>query len=355
MTTRFFRKPGEAQPSRGARAMGKRDAPKIEWERRQHRAPTVLLVTLIAGLIGAGLWAARAPVQIYALANGTLEPRGEIVAVDSNISGRVTKVLVKPWGRVVKGQVLFELDARGTDATDGLLQQKILNTQLEESVRDMDLARSDWSEQSKQVGLLSSLYEVGATARLDLETAQAKQKRAAMTLDRARIHILALELQRDQLARRSQQLIRAPLTGLLTRLAVHGTAQMVQANSRLAEILPEGVPLEFRAALAESERPKVRAGARAEISWNGFPRSQYGVTSGKVIAISPSSSSTGSGGSANAAPSFELRIALDTLEIAHSNGRRAVPGLAGEVRVIANRKTALELAWDWLRGLNPWN
>jgi HlyD family secretion protein len=195
--------------------------------------------------------------------------------------------------------------------------------------------------------------------RLDLETARNKLRRAALILERNRIHIRSLKIQGDQGKRRSHLLIHAPVTGLLTRLVIRGNAQMVPAQARLAEILPDGVPLEFRAALPESERPKVRAGARAEISWNGFPRSQFGVTTGKVIAISPisstASSRTGSGGSANAAPSFELHIALDRLEIARSNGRRAVPGLAGEVRVIANRKTALELAWDWLRGLNPWN
>lgn len=172
-----------------------------------------------------------------------------------------------------------------------------------------------------------------------------------MTLDRARIRIRSLELQSDQLTHRSEQLTRAPLTGLLTRLAIRGTAQMVQSNSRLAEILPEGVPLEFQAALSETERPKVRVGARAEIPCNGSPRSQFGVTSGKVLAISPISS----GATPTTRTSFELRIAPDRLEIARSNGRRAVLGLAGEVRIIASRKMALELVWDWLRGLNPWN
>jgi multidrug resistance efflux pump len=354
MITRFLRKTDDTRLPREARATGKRDAPRIDWDRRQHRAPTVLVATLLVGLGATGLWASRAPVQIYALASGALEPRGEIVAIDSNASGRVTRVLIQPWQRVVKNQILFEIDATGADARDGKLQREILNSQLEESKRDLGLARADWAEQTKQVGVLESLYAVGATPRLDLETARSKLERVAMTLDRARVHIRSLELQRDQLARRSGLLIRAPVTGLLTRLAIRGTAQMVQSNSRLAEILPEGVPLEFRASLPESERPKVRVGARAEISWNGFPRSQFGVTSGRVVAISPVSSGPTSG-AISTGPSYELRVAPDRLEIARSNGRRAMPGLAGEVRVIASRKTMLGLAWDWLRGLNPWN
>lgn len=350
MTTRFFRKANDPQTAKDARVTGEREAPKIEWERRQHRAPTVLIATLLVGLIGAGLWASQAPVQVYALANGTLEPRGEVVAVDASVSGRVTKVLVKPWQRVIKNQVLFEFDATGADATDSKLQQAVLLTQLEAARRDMDLARSDWSEQHKQLAVLGSLYAVGAIPRLDLEMARAKLERTALTLDRTGLQMHSLELQSDQLERRRKMIVRAPVTGLLTRLSVRGTAQMVQLQSRLVEILPEGVPLEFRAVLPESERPKVRVGARAEISWNGFPRSQYGVTLGRVIAIAPVSNA-----SANAAPGFELRITLDKLEIARSNGRRVVPGLAGEVRIIASRKTALGLAWDWLRGLNPWN
>lgn len=351
MTTGFFRKTKGTQTVHDPQMVGKREAPKIEWERRQHRAPTVLVVTLLAGLVGAGLWASQAPVQIYALAVGTLEPRGEIVGVDASVSGRVTRVLVKPWQRVTKNQVLFEIDATGTDATDSKLQQDVLLAQLEEAERDAALIKNEWLEQSKQVSLIAELYGVGTVARLELETARTKLDRSKLTLQRSEIRIRSLGLQLQQLQRRSRLLMRSPSTGLLTQLTVRSTAQTVQAQSRLAEILPEGIPLEFRAVLPESERPKVRVGAKAEISWNGFPRTQFGVTNGKVLAISPISS----GATPATRTSFELRIVPDQLEIARSNGRRAVPGLAGEVRIIASRKTMLELAWDWLRGLNPWN
>lgn len=327
---------------------------RVEWERRQHRAPTVLVLLLLCALSGAVVWANFAVVQIYALAKGTLEPRGEMVALDSSLGGRVVQVLVKPWQRVTKNQVLFVLDATGADAADGRLQQQMLAAQLEETRRDTSLAQFEVRETQKQVQTLSSIFAVGGVARIDLEQAQAKLEQARLRLERALAHSQTLAVQTQQLQGRRGLTVRAPVTGLLTRLSVRGTAQMIEPRARLAEILPEGVPLEFRASLLESDRPKLRLDARAEISWNGFPRAQYGVTSGRVVGVAPFSSLV-----QGSSPVFEFRIAPDSFGLAGDragqNPRRLLPGMAGEARVIAERKTALVLAWEWLRGLNPWD
>jgi multidrug resistance efflux pump len=323
----------------------------IQWERRPNGAPTAITGALLLIVLAAGWWASTTHVQIYALSQGSLQPQGELRMIDSSVTARVTRMAVKPWQHVKRGQVLFVLDATGADGRDGQLQLAGLTAQLEEARRDLNLADSVRREQIRQVRLLEPLYAVGAIARVELETARVKLEQARFGRDRAGSRVEANRLQLVSLTRKRELEVRATVDGIISKLGVQGASQVVMAGARLAEVLPDGVPLEFRALLVESERPKVQLGARAEISWNGYPRSQHGVTSGRVVGISPTTNLVGPG--EKQANVFEVRIQPESLLIPRSNGKRALPGLAGEARVIAVQKSVMWLAWDWLRGIIP--
>jgi len=134
--------------------------------------------------------------------------------------------------------------------------------------------------------------------------------------------------------------------GLLSAktLSVERTGAVVGAGSRIAEILPDGVPLVLRGYVTEADRPKLQQGAVAEVSWNAYPRQKYGFTTGRVTGIASVSSNQ-----------YEVLISFSRLELrGESFGVRSLlPGTTAEARAIATSKTALAMLWDWVRGVNP--
>lgn len=142
--------------------------------------------------------------------------------------------------------------------------------------------------------------------------------------------------------------VRSPVSGKVARLLLRYDGEIIAQGQPLAEILPESVPMVFRAQARESDRPKLRILAEAEVAWNGDPRQKFGVSRGRVIGISPTSHLNGK------VPVYEVEIRLEDLSLRGPSGVKMVfPGMAGEARVISSKKTVLQLFVDWLRGVDP--
>jgi hypothetical protein len=98
-------------------------------------------------------------------------------------------------------------------------------------------------------------------------------------------------------------------------------------------------PRLFWVRLSQADLTKVQVGMPATIAWIAYPRAQFGLSQGRVQEITLADQDT------------NVAIALDSLVLKTANRIQPLqPGLSGTAQIILNRKKALELLWDWLRG-----
>ena len=318
------------------------------WEQPFNQGARVTL-WLLVGCVAAGVvWAALTQVQVYALSRGVLAPTGKTVVVTASSAGRVTRVQTSLWSRVTPESTLFELDAVGSDAQQSALQRDAKRAQLEVETHALRLAQEAETQAQRLFDQNERLMAAGAVSKNDYLATEASLNGAHEALGQAQAR---LEVARSELAQLEQNLsvdIRSPVAGRVIALPVQYVGTVSQ-NDVLAEILPEGVPLVFKAFAREADRAKLREGARAEVAWNSLPKQKYGVTSGRVVGISPTSTLR------DGEMGYEIEIELEKLTVTTARSTQALlPGMAGEARVISSKQSALSLLWDWIRGADPW-
>jgi multidrug efflux pump subunit AcrA (membrane-fusion protein) len=320
----------------------------LEWERPRPQGARLSLWLMGAGLAMAVLWAASSQVQVYASLTGRLEPKGQMARLQAPTAGRVLAVYVRPWSQVRAGQALFLLDALAMDAQSGAFQLQNQRAAVREA-EEAEAAQQETERlKSARAKDQAALYAVGAIPRVEAEIAQSEARQAVLVLRQASSRLKTARLTLARFQQQQQLVVRAPVSGQLALLAVQRPGEMVQQGMVLAEVLPSGTPLVFRALVPESERPKVSIGVPAELSWNSYPRQKYGNSQGWVTGVAPMSEvAPGSNASG-----YQVEV---TMQPSPNFKPRLRAGMLGEARAISHRKSALALLWDWLRGLNPWD
>jgi multidrug efflux pump subunit AcrA (membrane-fusion protein) len=321
------------------------NARTMEWHRPLWSGTRFTVWILIVLVIAAVAWASVTKMQVYALVQGKLEPKGNMIEANAGYGGRVLEVRVKPWDHVSKGDVLLVFDALATDARDSAAQLEKTKLEQEQALQALALAQVDVSSQQRLFDDQRVLYDIGAVARNDFENARDALRKAHLSVSQANARLAGARLEQRRLEERRRTVLFAPVSGQVASLSVEHPGELVAPGAKAAEIVPDGVPLVLRGYVAEADRPKLRGGAVAEVSWNAYPRQKYGFTAGRVTGISPTS-----------AGRYEVLIGFDHLELRGEYGvRRLLPGMTAEARAIATTKTALEMLWDWVRGVNPWD
>ena len=316
---------------------------KSEWNQPSSRFAHWTFWVLAMFVVAAIVWSAITQIQLYGLVLGQLEPERKLSTVEMPFAGRVLEIKAQLWRKVKKGEVLFVIDGVGTDASESKLKLERTKNQLEDASKSLETASVDAAQQRRKLEAVQAVFEVGAASQLEYKEAQENAARAKVVLEQAQLRIQGLRLEQAQQQRLLRLSVRAPMAGIVASLAVQQSGKLAAMGTPLLEILPSGSNLVFRGELSESDRPKVREGAKAEVAWNAYPRQKYGVTHGLVKAISPTSSGK-----------YALEIRFAALKLEGPLGNRPIlPGMTAEARVIAATKPALGLLWDWLRGVSP--
>jgi HlyD family secretion protein len=317
----------------------------IQWHRPLWNGVRVTVWVLIVLVVGIVAWASVAKMQVYALVQGKLEPKGRMLETNATLSGRVLEVRFRPWDHVKKGDVIAVVDGVGADARDSTAQLEKIRLEREEAQQALKLAQIDVMVQQRLFDGQKALYDLGAVAPNDFENVRDNLAKAKLTVAQAGARLASAQLEEKRLKGRQRVVFAAPVSGQIASLGVERAGELISAGSRIAEIVPDGVPMVLRGFVEEADRPKLNIGAVAEVSWNAYPRQKYGFTTGKVTGISPTSSNR-----------YEVLIGFQQLELRGSyRVRRLLPGMTAEARAIATTKTALAMAWDWIRGVNPWD
>jgi membrane fusion protein, hemolysin D len=192
----------------------------------------------------------------------------------------------------------------------------------------------------------SRLTEAEASAAAALEArhkAEAEQRSgwlAALADAQAKAASLSQELVKAE-QHRLQQVLLAPIDGIVQQLAVHTIGGVVKTADTLLVLVPTDSPLEVEAAIASADIGFVHDGQPAKIKVDSFPFTRYGLIDGKLLSVSPDSMEIENGAEAsNGAeprgrePVFMARVALDRSAIVTGDQvLRLKPGMAVTVEI----------------------
>ena len=271
-----------------------------------------LVTTTAAGLA----WLALAKTDEVVVAQGKLQPIGDVKTVQMPVGGVLQKMLVKEGERVSAGQVLLRLDNEATLDRRKSLQESIQAKQEQLQLKKLELQRYLNLNDTEQKVLarnleleaqiltrLGSLEESGAAAELqvlqqrnkvrevegELEKLAVDRKRQTAILQQA-IAQLNGEISelRSQLTELSVNIryqdVRSPVDGLVFDLKPQGPGFVAQSSEPVMKIVPFK-DLQARVEVQSSDIGFVQVGKPVEISIDSFPASDFGVLEGTLKSI----------------------------------------------------------------------
>ncbi|MBE8988316.1 HlyD family efflux transporter periplasmic adaptor subunit [Nostoc sp. LEGE 12450] len=142
-----------------------------------------------------------------------------------------------------------------------------------------------------------------------------------------------------------QREIKATVSGTLFQLPIEKAGAVVQPGTMVAEIAPLNSPLIIRAQMATTESGSLRTGLPVKIKFDAYPFQDYGVVSGELIKISPTTTEidTPSGKVAT----YNLDIALKQNCVQSANKCIPLrPGDTATAEVIVRQRRIIDFLFD---------
>jgi HlyD family secretion protein len=191
------------------------------------------------------------------------------VDVGSEVSGTIRTVLVDFNDRVVRGQVLAELN---TDQFQARVNQA--GAALELAQAQVKQAEATIIETRNRLRRASELSKVGMTPQEDLDGAQAAHARAVADLARSNAQVeqaqAALDAEQTTLAKAT---LRSPIDGIvLNRIVEPGQTVAASFQTPVLFTLAENLTqMELHVAVDEADVGQVRVGQQAEFTVDAYP------------------------------------------------------------------------------------
>lgn len=289
------------------------DESVLQQSRFWMRAVTWSLIGTTAFAVG---WLAIARTEEIVVAQGKLEPLGDVKEIQIPVGGVARDILIKGGDRVSKGQILIQLDTEtSSEQVDSLetqftKKQQQLKLKLEEQQSTLDLTREQVATTRDNLALeqqILSRFEFlsaqGASSELQYlqQRNKVRELRGRVTkekLDGARQQsILNQEIEQlnAQLAQLKAQLteakvtlkyqsLRSPVDGVVFDLKPTTPGFVAQSSEPVLKIVPFN-KLEADVEIPSNKIGFVRKGMPVDISIDSFPATDFGVLEGTVTSI----------------------------------------------------------------------
>lgn len=279
----------------------------------------------------------RGDLKVIVTATGTVEPETS-VAVGSEISGRIDKVLADFNDEVKKDQVLAEMDT--TALRNTLAKSEATLDESRATVLQYEASRIEAAAKWKRY---KSLAAVNAISQLDLDTALANLKRAEANYagGKARVKANEAQLAADETSL-SKTVIRSPIDGVVIERKIE-PGQTVAATFEtptLFTLADDLRHMELQVNVDEADVGQVRQGQRATFSVDAYPNRQFQAVIKKLHLASTTT---------NNVVSYVAVLAID-------NGDLALrPGMTATAEIITAEKTNVLLVPNGATRFTPPN
>lgn len=246
-------------------------------------------------------------------ASGEVKPR-KYVNVSSNVSGRITHLLVKEGERVRRGQVLARIDSTRLEANT---RQSEAGVQAQKA--DVQRAQADLEAAKLAFERTERMHKDKLVADQQMEQAQAEYKMKAANVESLKRRITqqeaALESVRDDL---EKTIVVAPMDGAVTNLAKEEGEMVIGAQSFSPTVIMTVADLsvmECEVMVDETDIRNLALGQEAEIRIDAFEGVKIkgdvteigssAIPRGSTQGGTPTTANTG-----NQAKDFKVKITL---------------------------------------------
>ncbi len=253
---------------------------KKTWRKRLWWIGGGVAALLVVGWLVSGLFggeegpgfqtgaAKRGPLSVKVTATGTLKPIDQ-VDVGAEVSGRVVTVDVDFNDRVVKDQILAQLDTSELEARRIQVEAQLLAAQA--SVREAEAAAAD---AARRYDRLAELAGSRTVSQQDLDTARANRDRTAAGLEVAKAQVKLQEAALDVAkANIAKAVIKSPIDGIVLYRSIE-PGQTVAASFQtpvLFTLASDIAKLELLADIDEADVGQVAQGQRGTFTVDAFP------------------------------------------------------------------------------------
>jgi HlyD family secretion protein len=135
--------------------------------------------------------------------------------------------------------------------------------------------------------------------------------------------------------------VRAPRSGTVLGLKVHGVGAVVKPGETMAEIVPLGEGLMVTARVSPNDIESVEIGQTAEVRFSNFSSRQTPVILGKVVSLSPDALTDPAAGGQQQQPYFSAKVMIDYSAVPEHVAKKIQPGMEADVMISTGERTAL--------------
>ncbi len=135
--------------------------------------------------------------------------------------------------------------------------------------------------------------------------------------------------------------VRAPRSGTVLGLKVHGIGAVVKPGDTLAEIVPLGEGLMVTARVSPGDIESVEIGQTAEVRFPNFSSRQTSVILGKVVSLSPDAMVDPTGNQQQQQPYFQAKVVIDYNAVPENIAKKIQPGMQADVLISTGERTML--------------
>jgi HlyD family secretion protein len=250
-------------------------------------------------------------------ATGNLRPTNQ-VEVGSEVSGKIDRVYVDVNDRVVRGQILAQIN---TDVIEDQIKQSQAN--LAATRAQVAQAQATLNVDTAQLSRLQEVYRLSGgkvPSRTELEAAQANVARDRAAVNSARANVVASQAQiSTSVTQRNRAVIRSPVSGVvLARRVEPGQTVAASFNTPTLFVLAEDLSaMQLRVAIDEADVGQVKPAQKAMFTVDAYPGRQFPALVERIDLASNNTANAAAAGQAqgNSVVSYEARLA-----VANANG-----------------------------------
>lgn len=214
---------------------------------------------------------ARVAEEVQVLRNQSAQKRSEITEAESRRKNLLSELEVaRQQFKVIEG-LSKENAASHLELLDSQSRMQRLSSQIAEAESAIPRLRSAVAEMESRIGEAWARYRSEASSELTQVRAELEKS------------VLEIDTNADRLDRNQ---VRAPVAGIVNRLAISTVGGVVKPGEVLMEITPNYTGIVVEARAKPNDRANLRTGLSARVRIGAYDYATYGTLSGKVTEVS---------------------------------------------------------------------
>jgi hemolysin D len=310
-------------------------------------------LTAIKAQLESSLSTARLQVQALAASQqATIDKAQKQQAAFQDSLGLIQNIQAKDQSKVTQLSQLSEQGAiprsQVEDAERIMIQN---NQQFQKAQTDIQQAEAEVQKQNKEYQRILRDGELSlGDKNKQIKELQSQIIEAQSEAGQTRNLIKSLQYQRQQ------RVLYAPASGTLFQLLIQHPGAVVQPGQTIAQIAPTTSRLLLRARMDNKQTGFLKVGLPAKVKFDAYPFQDYGIQSGRISWISPTSSLPTPTGvpttAGKTASSFEVEVELAQSFIqAQGKAIALKAGQTATAEVIVRQRRVIDLFLDPFRKL----